>query len=88
MWIGSQNFLRSKGISKFNLKSFESLIFNFDETINMQSSPIYSFISLGHEIWAGGEGMLLYYNEKKDFWKTLEYLKRDVRRDCVGFMHR
>ena len=72
IWVGSQNFLKSKGISKFNLKTSESLIFNFDETINMQSSPIYSIISLGHEIWAGGESMLLYYNEKKDFWKTLE----------------
>ena len=72
MWVGSQNFLKSKGISKFNLKTSESLIFNFDETINMQSSPIYSFISLDHEIWAGGESILLYYNEKKDFWKTLE----------------
>ena len=71
LWIGSQNFLRSKGISKFDVKSFESLAFNFDETINMQSSPIYSFISLGHELWAGGENMLLYYNGKKDFWKPL-----------------
>ena len=37
----------------------------------MQSSPIYSFISLDHELWAGGENMLLYYNGKKDFWKTI-----------------
>ena len=71
LWIGSQNFIKSKGISKFDVKSFESSIFNFDETINMQSSPIYSFISLGHELWAGGENMLLYYDGKKDFWKTL-----------------
>ena len=41
------------------LKTSESLIFNFDETINMQSSPIYSIISLDHELWAGGENILL-----------------------------
>ena len=73
LWIGSQNFLRSKGISKLDVKSFQSLVFNFNETINMQSSPIYSFVSLGHELWAGGENMLLYYDGKKDFWKTLGY---------------
>mgnify|MGYP001283345992 CR=1 FL=1 len=71
LWIGSQNFLRSKGISKLNVKSFESSTFNFEETINMQPSPIYSLISLGHELWAGGENILLYYNQKKDYWKTL-----------------
>tara|TARA_B100001248_G_scaffold259120_1_gene244582 strand:+ start:23 stop:1822 length:1800 start_codon:yes stop_codon:yes gene_type:complete len=71
LWIGSQNFLRSKGISKFDIKSSESSVFKFDETINMQSSPVYSFISLGNELWAGGEDMILYYDGKKDFWKTL-----------------
>ena len=75
LWIGSQNFLRSKGISKLNIKSFESSIFKFNETINMQPSPIYSLISLGHELWAGGENMLLYYDQKKDFWKTLGDLR-------------
>ena len=72
LWIGSQNYLTSKGISKFDVKSLESFSFNFEETINMYPSSIYSLISLSNEIWAGGEGVILYYNKGKNFWKTLD----------------
>ena len=72
LWIGSQNYLSSKGISKLDVKSLESLSFNFEETINMQPSSIYSLASRNNEIWAGGEGIILYYNEGKNFWKTLD----------------
>ena len=67
LWIGSQNYLRSKGISKLDVKSSESLAFNFDETINMQSSPVYSFISSGHELWAGGEDIYFITMGKRFF---------------------
>ena len=46
LWIGSQNYLSSKGISKLDVKSLESFSFSFEETINMQPSSIYSLISL------------------------------------------
>ena len=72
LWIGSQNYLSSKGISKLDVKSLESFSFSFEETINMQPSSIYSLISKNNEIWAGGEGIILYYNEGKNFWKTLD----------------
>ena len=72
LWIGSQNYLSSKGISKLDVKSLESFSFSFEETINMQPSSIYSLISVNNEIWAGGEGIVLYYNGGKNFWKTLD----------------
>ncbi len=72
LWIGSQNFLSSKGITKLDVKSLESISFNFEETINMHPSSIYSLVSSNNEIWAGGEGMILHYNGKKNFWKTLD----------------
>ena len=72
LWIGSQNYLSSKGISKLDVKSLESFPFSFEETINMQPSSIYSLISVNNEIWAGGEGIVLYYNGGKNFWKTLD----------------
>ena len=72
LWIGSQNYLTSKGISKLDVKSLESFSFSFEETINMQPSSIYSLTSVNNEIWAGGEGMILYYNGGKNFWKTLD----------------
>ena len=34
---------------------------------------MYSIVRSGREVWAGGEGTLLYFNEKKSFWKTLDY---------------
>jgi len=72
LWIGSQNFLTSRGISKLDVKSLESFSFNFQETINMHPSSIYSLVSSDNEIWAGGEGVILYYNGEKNFWKTLD----------------
>ena len=72
LWIGSRNYLISKGISKLDVKSLESFSFSFEETINMQPSSIYSFTSENNEFWAGGEGMILYYNGGKNFWKTLD----------------
>jgi len=72
LWVGSQNYLSSKGISKLDIKSLDSFSFSFEETINMQPSSIYSLISANDEIWAGGEGMILYYNSRKNFWKTLD----------------
>ncbi len=72
LWVGSLNFLKSEGISKIDVKSLESFPFKFEETINMEPSPIYSIISSANEVWVGGEGIILYYNEKKNFWKTLD----------------
>ncbi len=72
LWVGSQNYLSSKGISKLDVKSSESVSFNFEETINMQPSPIYSMTSLNNELWAGGEGIILYHHKQNQFWKTLD----------------
>jgi len=72
LWIGSQNYLSSKGISKLDVKSMDSFSFSFEETINMQPSSIYSLTSVNNDIWAGGQGMILYYNGRKNFWKTLD----------------
>ena len=35
LYIGSQDFSISKGISEYNLSSSSSIIFSFEETINM-----------------------------------------------------
>ena len=72
LWIGSQNFLTSKGISKLDIKSLESFSYTFEETINMQPTSIYSIYDSGSEIWAGGDGAILYFNKNKKFWKTLD----------------
>ena len=42
----------------------------------MEPSPIYSIISSANEVWVGGEGIILYYNEKKNFGK--HWIKEEV----------
>ena len=42
LWIGSSDFVRSKGISWLNLQTFESGLFEFEATVNMNPTPITS----------------------------------------------
>ena len=71
LWIGSQDFVRSKGISNLDIRSFTSNMYSFEETINMTPSSIYSLYHSNYELWAGGEGLILYFDEKDDYWRTL-----------------
>ena len=86
LWVGSLNFLKSEGISKIDVKSLESFPFKFEETINMEPSPIYSIISSANEVWVGGEGIILYYNEK-EFLENTGSRKRYIRWDCLGYVY-
>jgi len=70
-WIGSQDYVTSKGISRIDLNSKTSQTFLFEETINMVPSTIYSLHYSNKELWAGGENIILYYNQNKDYWQTL-----------------
>ena len=72
LYIGSQDFKQSKGISQFNLASSSSICYAFEETINMTPSPVHSLFHSKNELWAGGDGIILYHNQKDDYWRTLE----------------
>ncbi len=72
LWLGSQNFISSKGISKLDVNTLDKFYYIFEETINMHPTPIYSMYDSGDEMWAGGDGMILYYNKNKNYWKTLD----------------
>ena len=72
IYVGSQDFSFSKGISEYNLSSSSSISFPFEETINMTPTPLYSLIHRENELWAGGDGILLYHNQKSNFWRTLD----------------
>ena len=71
LYVGSQDYVLSKGISKYNIRSSSSEHFPFEETINMTPTPIFSIYHSDGELWAGGDGVILYYNEKDDYWRTL-----------------
>ena len=72
LYIGSHDFSFSKGISKYNLSSSSSINYPFEETINMTPTPLYSLFCDKNELWAGGDGIILYHNQKDDFWRTLD----------------
>tara|TARA_B100000579_G_scaffold94832_1_gene74965 strand:+ start:1419 stop:3047 length:1629 start_codon:yes stop_codon:yes gene_type:complete len=71
LWIGSYDFISSKGISKLDMRTNSSQLYSFEETINMTPSPIYSIYQSDHEVWAGGEGLILYFDQKDNYWRTL-----------------
>ena len=45
--------------------------YNFEQTINMTPTPIYSIYKYKNEVWFGGEDILLFHDVEKDYWRTL-----------------
>ena len=72
LWIGSQNYLDSKGITKLDINSLETSIYTFEETINMQPTSIRSLQSTKKQLFAGGNDVLLYFDMDRDYWRTLD----------------
>ena len=70
-WIGSQDYITSRGISKLNMHTKISQIYSFDETINMTPTPIYSLYSTDSQLWAGGNSLILYFDFRKNYWRTI-----------------
>ena len=71
LWIGSSDFVSSKGISWLNPQSNESFIYEFEGTINMTPTPVYSIHVSHGELWAGGKELMLVYDMQDDSWRTL-----------------
>ena len=70
IWVGSQDFIKSKGVSKLNVQTGNSIIYNFEEMINMTPTPIYSICKYKNEVWFGGDDILLLHNVEKNYWRT------------------
>jgi len=77
LWIGSADFIASKGISWMNPSSNESGVYEFEGTINMNPTSVYSLHVSNDELWAGGNELMLVYDMKEDSWRTL-YEERGV----------
>ena len=77
LWIGSADFIASKGISWLNPSSNESGVYEFEGTINMNPTSVYSLHVSNDELWAGGNELMLVYDMKEDSWRTL-YEERGV----------
>ena len=75
LYIGSQDYVNSKGLTKLSLSSFVSDVFIFEEIINMYPTSIYSLSRTKDALWVGGESVLLYHNTNDNYWRTLGYEK-------------
>ena len=71
IWLGSADYIVSKGISNLNPQTRESYLYEFEGTINMYPTPVYSIHVSDNELWAGGLDVMLVYDLKKDYWRTL-----------------
>ena len=71
LWIGSSDFVSSKGVSWINPRSNESFVYEFEGTINMNPTPVYSIHVSDGELWVGGKEIILVYDMKDDYWRTL-----------------
>ena len=69
--IGYSNFLMGGGISKISDRSLILEHYDFDLTVNMDPTDIYSIYKDDNSIWAGGEGVVLYFNDSNNYWRTL-----------------
>ena len=71
LYLGSTDYINSKGLTQFNTWNNEIESFIFEETINMTPTPIFSINADENELWIGGDEILLFHDKKKNFWRTL-----------------
>ncbi|MFL2998283.1 MAG: hypothetical protein ACJZ1Q_06035 [Candidatus Neomarinimicrobiota bacterium] len=71
LWIGSSDYINSRGIVNFNFRNYESDLYEFESTINMTPTSINSMSCSNNELWVGGDDLILYHNIKKNYWRTL-----------------
>ena len=86
-WLGGKLEGRSDGISYFDplTKSFD--LYLFDETINMDRTSIFSIIEMKNKVWFSGDGVILSYNKKNDFWKTIRLSMGNPRDQISSFIY-
>jgi ligand-binding sensor domain-containing protein len=70
-WLAGRFGAENTGISYVDPRRDIYDRFEYAETINMDPISIYSILPFKNEVWFGGQGTLLLYNRKKDYWRTL-----------------
>ena len=71
LWYGGIDYVTGKGVSWMNLNSNETFTFEFDKVINMYPTPVFSFWDTQESTWVGGEELILIYDKKENYWRTL-----------------
>lgn len=70
--VGGRFSNRTLGFSYFDPRREIMEITGYDDYANLTSGPYYCAVRAGDEIWYGGNEMISVYDEKDDFWRTLD----------------
>lgn len=70
--IGGRFGNRTQGFTYYDPRREIIEITGYDDRINLTAGPYYSAARIGDEIWYGGNEMITVYDEKDDFWRTLD----------------
>jgi len=70
--VGGRFSNRTLGFSYFDPRREIMEITGYDDYTNLTSGPYYCAVRAGDEIWYGGNEMISVYDEKDDFWRTLD----------------
>ena len=70
--IGGRFAKQTIGFTYFDPRREIMEIIGYDDHINLTAGPYYCAVRAGDEIWYGWNSMIAVYDEKDDFWRTLD----------------
>lgn len=71
-YLGGRRSNVTQGLTYFDPSRKLIEIDSFENHINLTPGSYYCSVYLKDEIWYGGNNMIAVYNEKEDFWRTLD----------------
>lgn len=71
LWIGSADYSVGRGVTRLNPSTLQVDHFDFDITVNMNPTDIFSILDLEDELWIGGNNVVLLYDKDDNYWRTL-----------------
>ena len=71
LWIGSKGYDIGRGVTRLNTRNFQTDHYDFDVTVNMNLTEVYSFYDFENTLWVGGNGVILVFDKPDNFWRTL-----------------
>lgn len=71
LWIGSKSYDIGRGVTRLNTRNFQTDHYDFDVTVNMNLTEVYSFYDFENTLWIGGNSVVLIFDKPDNFWRTL-----------------
>lgn len=73
LWVGGrQGQAPNHGVTYLDPERGVWSQYDFEYLINANPQSLYSALVVGDEIWFGGEGQILIYDQAEDWWRSLD----------------